>query len=242
MASLIIDDVMAKPMALVALLGLHTKANEGEHLYGINIDRGYRVATPCGNRHVDIQGIEVGDAVELKLTWVERTSPEHHYTDETFPSFDSVQNLAGEVVAFVSNAEWPRYNRKVFKAPRRVTKIFDDKPYKSVEVVCLISSSMETMALYQEFTGEDRNWSFKQDMGSHQHTIAWIEDKPVAITPWVHVVNGVTVMYVEAQSALIDWDVIEVWIKERVREGTPIVIDPTNLISAISQISRSKES
>lgn len=242
MASLIIDDVMAKPMALVALLGLHMKADEGEHLYGMNIERGYRVATPSGNRHVDIQGIERGDSIDLKLTWFERTSPEHHYIDETYPSFDGIQNLAGEVVAFVSQAEWPHYNRKVFKSPRRVTKVMDDKPYQTVDVVCQISSSLESMALYKEFVDSPRNWSFKQDMGSHQHTIAWVNDKPIAVTPWVHVVNGVTVMYVEAQSALIDWDVIDVWIKERVRKDTPIVIDPVNLISVITQISRSKES
>lgn len=110
-----------------------------------------------------------------------------------------------------------------------------EKDYKSVDIAVHINSSLETMALYQSYV--DRGWTYKQDMSGPLKTIGKWSSKPVCVAPLIHVINGVRVLYVEATSVLVDWDMIDVWIKA-VTENPDIKIqcEPSNLGSDIQGI------
>lgn len=120
----------------------------------------------------------------------------------------------------------------------KVASPIDGKYFDTVDVVVQISSSQEVSSLYQEF--KDKGWSYKQDMGGYSYTIGHIGDRPVCITPLIHVIDGVRVLYVEVTSELIDWAMINVWVKDRVKDGTPTVMDPTNLMSAIIAVKHNR--
>lgn len=110
-----------------------------------------------------------------------------------------------------------------------------DKDYKSVDIAVQISSSLETLALYQDF--KERKWSYEQDRSGPLLTIGNFGGRPICIAPLIHRIGGLNVMYVEATSPLIDWDFIDNWIREVT--GKPdihIQSDPINLGSRISSL------
>jgi len=110
-----------------------------------------------------------------------------------------------------------------------------DKDYKSVDIAVQISSSLETVALYQEF--KERKWSYEQDRGGPLIPIGRIADRPVCIAPLIHRIGGVNVLYVEATSPLIDWDMIDNWIREVTgKPDIQIQNDPVNLAGSIGSL------
>lgn len=110
----------------------------------------------------------------------------------------------------------------------------DKKNYLGVDIAVHINSSMETSALYNEF--KELGHTYIQDMGGPLITVGKLDDMPVCIAPMIHKVGGVNVLYVEATSVVVNWDMIDEWIKKTVREDVKIVSDPINLISSIHQI------
>lgn len=110
-----------------------------------------------------------------------------------------------------------------------------EKDYKSVDVVVQISSSLEMSALYEIYML--REWSYKQDMGGPLITIGEWAGRKICVAPLIHVVEGVRVMYVEATSSLIDWDMIDEWIKSVTgKADIRIQNNPSNLPGDISSI------
>lgn len=110
-----------------------------------------------------------------------------------------------------------------------------EKDYKSVDIAVQISSSLETMSLYQEYM--ERKWSYQQDRSGPLLTIGKIGDRPICVAPLIHVVEGIRVMYVEATSPLIDWTLIDNWVREVT--GKPdirIQCDPVNLCSDLNHM------
>lgn len=118
------------------------------------------------------------------------------------------------------------------KWKKRVTDMFDDKPYGEVDVVVHISSSLETTALYNKY--KDAGWTYVQDTGGYLHTIGHHGDMPVCVSPMVHTINGVRVMYVEATSMIVDWDMVDKWVAERcTKPGLVTETNPINLLGTI---------
>lgn len=110
-----------------------------------------------------------------------------------------------------------------------------EKDFKSVDIAVQISSSLETSTLYEIYC--KRNWSFKQDMGGPLVKISEWAGRPICVAPLIHVIDGVRVLYVEATSALIDWDLIDEWIKSVTgKDDIKIENNPGNLPGQISNI------
>lgn len=108
-----------------------------------------------------------------------------------------------------------------------------EKDYKSVDIAVNISSSLETQALYQEYM--ERKWTFKHDASGPVLAIGKIDNRPICIAPLIHIVEGIRVMYVEATSPLIDWTLIDNWIREVTgKSDIRIQCDPVNLCGTLS--------
>lgn len=120
----------------------------------------------------------------------------------------------------------------------RVQSPEDGKDYSTVELVVQISSSYESMCLYREYTA--LGLTYKQDMGGPLKRIHCGGRNEVYVSPLIHVVDGVRVLYIEPTSAVIDWFAIEEWVKRRVPEGTLMLNDAGRAVGEIRSIARSK--
>lgn len=111
--------------------------------------------------------------------------------------------------------------------------MYNEKNYLGVDIVVCISSSYESMALYKDF--KDMGFTYIQDRGGPLITVGHLDERPICIAPLIHTVSGVKILYVEATSGLVDWDLIETWIKLRVKEGVHIHKCPMNMFSEVRQ-------
>lgn len=117
---------------------------------------------------------------------------------------------------------------------------FDDgRDYASVDVVVQINSSYESMQLFSEF--KEKGYTFEQERGGYAATIGSVDGREICLSPQIHRINGINVLYVEPTSVVVDWDKIETWIKSKVRKDTPILNCPSRLLSEIRRIANEKK-
>ena len=90
----------------------------------------------------------------------------------------------------------------------------DLERYKDVTAIVEVTS-YETSCLWEKWH-QQKGYTWVQDMSGPLITVGWIQDRPVYIAPLVHIVNGRHIMFVETTSSLVDWDMIEYWLKENV--------------------------
>lgn len=218
------------------MLSLHVRPGLKNEITIANADDGFLITAGFNRPYVVIVGHPIHQTV-ARVTWINPTGESSRYEDITTHDVSAFSNIAEMIVNFVGDGIWPQFCTAHRKSKPRVTSFKDDKPYDTVDLVVLISSSLETMSLYREYM--DRKWSYVQDLGGYMHTIGHINDRPICISPMIHKVAGLNVMYVEANSALIDWDMIEDWVREVT--GKPdirIQNSPTNFCSDISSMIR----
>ena len=232
--------VTTRADVIKSMIPLHMDEDRGEDLFITNAVDGYRFSTWCGKRSVEIIGHPISLDV-VRASWKELAGDGERAWDEdiTTHSMMSAEALVKILVKFVCDGEWPPCCVRRRKRMPHVTTMRDDKPYGDVDVVALISSGFETMNLYTEF--KEHKMSYKQDMGGYMHTIGHINDRAICVSPMIHVIDGVNVMYVEATSGLVDWEMIEEWVKDRVPAHVRIVNDPTNLLGEIRSVIRNRE-
>ena len=233
-------NVSSRANVINAIIALQMNDDHPDDLFISNADDGYRFSTWGGERSVVVIGHPISLDV-VRVTWKELAGDGERAWDEdiTTHSMLSAEALAKTIVEFICAGSWPPCCVRHRKRMPHVTTMRDDKPYGTVDVVVQINSSYETMALFSEF--KEHNMSYKQDMGGYMHTIGHINDRPICVSPMIHVIDGVNVMYVEATSGLVDWDLIEEWIKGIVPEDVRIVTDPTNLLGEIRSVIRNRE-
>lgn len=110
-----------------------------------------------------------------------------------------------------------------------------EKDYKSVDIAVEISSSLEVSALYTLF--KEHGWSYQQDRGGPLLTVGKLVDRPICVAPLIHVIEGVRVLYVEATSGLVDWNIIEEWVRSVTgKDNIRIQNEPNNLFGDIQAI------
>lgn len=115
----------------------------------------------------------------------------------------------------------------------------NEKDYASVDLAVQINSTWEITTLCNEIT--KRGLAYVQDRGGPLLTIGKIDNRPIVIAPLIIKIGTVNVLYVEATSMLVDWDMIDNWIIEKIGKDKKIVNDPINLLSNIRSIIRQKE-
>lgn len=241
MANLIVSTNTTEAEIVRALVPqfMDTVEGYGSDLYITGADNGLRFHTGNGKRSAIVIGHSILENT-VRITWRDEAHNEFSWDEDiTTHSLGSLFGVTEALVRFVCDDKWPEFCTRHRKSRPRVTDLPNDKPYGTVEVVILVSSSCETMALYKDY--KETKMTYKQDMGGYMHTIGHINDRPICITPLVHVIDGVNVLYVEATSGLVDWEMIEDWVKARVPEGTQICNDPCNAISYIRTASRNKQ-
>lgn len=127
--------------------------------------------------------------------------------------------------------------------PQEVIRIVspeDGKDYSTVDLVVQINSSYEIGKLYEEI--KEKGWVYKQDMGGPLKMVGTVAKHQLWVSPQIHVINGVNVLYIQPTSAFIHWDMVEEWVKQRVPEGTTMLSDPYRTLSEVRDIAKRKES
>lgn len=121
----------------------------------------------------------------------------------------------------------------------RIASPEDGKDYSTVDLVVQISSSFEVSKLYGEV--KEKGWVYQQDMGGPLKMIGRVAKHECWVSPQIHTINGVRVLYINPTSAFIHWEMVEEWVKQRVPEGTPMLNDPGRMICEIRDIAESKK-
>lgn len=86
--------------------------------------------------------------------------------------------------------------------------------YKNVYGI-VEANSYETLSLWKE-------WHLERGYTWIQNNCGWLEcvgklgDKEVWISPLAHIVNGRKILFVDATSSVVDWNMIEEYLKEKV--------------------------
>lgn len=222
------------------MVELYMDEDRGVDMFVTNADDGIKFSNWEGTRSAVVIGHPITvDCVRITWKELDRDGARAWDEDITTHSCESLFGVSEALTRFICDAEWPNFLTRHRKSYPRVTSFFDDKPYDTVDVVLQISSSLESLDLYR--TWVDQKLTYKQDMGGYMHTIGHVNDRPVCIAPMIHNVGGVNVLYVEAQSALVDWEMIEDWVKRVVPEGTPMCSSPINALGYIRDAIRKKE-
>lgn len=115
----------------------------------------------------------------------------------------------------------------------------NEKDYTSVDLAVHINSHWEVTTLYSEIT--KHGLAYTQDRGGPLLTIGKIDNRPIVIAPLIIKIGTINILYVEATSVLVDWDMINNWIIEKIGKDKKIVTDPINLLSNIRSSIRQKE-
>lgn len=95
----------------------------------------------------------------------------------------------------------------------------------------------ESFKLWEEFH-KNRGVSWEEQRSGPLITVGKLDKRPVCIAPLVHTVNGKKIMFLEATSVLVDWNMIEKWLRINLPEsafnGTQLnKVDPINFASLI---------
>lgn len=77
------------------------------------------------------------------------------------------------------------------------------------------ANSFETLKLWQDWH-QGKGYSWVQNNSGWLEQVGKIGGKQVWISPLAHIVNGRKILFVEATSAVVDWDMIEDYLKENV--------------------------
>lgn len=240
MANLIVSTNTTEAEIVRALIPqfMDTTEGWGSNLCVTGAENGLRFHTSEGKRSATVIGHPIlVDTV--RITWRDEAHNEFSWDEDiTTHSLGSLFGVTEALVRFICDDKWPEFCTRHRKSRPRVSDIPNDKPYGSVDLVIQISSSYETMALYREYM--ELKMTYKQDMSGYLHTIGHINDRPICIAPMIHVIDGLNVLYVEATTGLVDWEMIEEWVNARVPKGTQMCNDPSNAISYMRSAIRNK--
>lgn len=93
-------------------------------------------------------------------------------------------------------------------------KMNDLERYKDVTAIVEVTS-YEALCLWEKWH-QQKGYTWEESRSGPLITVGHINERPVCIAPLVHVVNGKHIMFLEATSALVDWNMIEDWLRENV--------------------------
>lgn len=117
-------------------------------------------------------------------------------------------------------------------------KVQDEKDYSTVDFAVVVNSNLDKMALYN--AAKENKWGYKQDLGGYSYTIGKVEEKPVCVSPLIHTVEGVRVLFVEPTSGIVDHTMVEEWIKVQVGSGVTILNDAIEADRKVNRIIQSR--
>ena len=86
--------------------------------------------------------------------------------------------------------------------------------YKDVHGI-VEANSYETLMLWREFHQEQK-LSWVQNNSGWLECVGKVGDREVWISPLAHIVNGRKILFVDATSSVVDWNMIEEYLKENV--------------------------
>lgn len=80
--------------------------------------------------------------------------------------------------------------------------------YEGVRFACY-ATNYEQLAIWRETP-------YEQGRVGHGYTIGEIAGRPVVVCVFVNELNGVKFAFVDATSQLVDWKMVEEWVKQNV--------------------------
>lgn len=76
------------------------------------------------------------------------------------------------------------------------------------------ATNYEMLALYREVV--DKGYEWGDGSGCYLETVAHPEHGySTSFSPWVKTINGKKIMFLEPTSVVVDWDLIDQWIKDK---------------------------
>ena len=76
------------------------------------------------------------------------------------------------------------------------------------------ATSYESMKLWETYHKE-KGYSWVQNPSGPLVTVGWLmNDRPVCISLFCNTIKGHKILFLEATSILVDWEMINVWLKE----------------------------
>lgn len=84
--------------------------------------------------------------------------------------------------------------------------------YKDVTAIVEVTR-YEVLCLWEKWH-DQKGYTWVSSTGGPLITVGHINDRPICIAPIVQIVNGKHIMFLETTSTLVDWDMIEEWLKE----------------------------
>lgn len=127
----------------------------------------------------------------------------------------------------ISQMDLPEVNQRV-ESPE------DGKDYSTVQLVVQINSSYETLNLYNDI--KEQGWEFIQDTGGPLKFIGSSSGYQCWITPLIHIINGIRVLYIQPTSSFVNWEMVEEWVNNRVSNEALMISDPGELIHVINRL------
>lgn len=102
-------------------------------------------------------------------------------------------------------------------------RITDLKGYEMKEflegVVGVVeATSFEKMKLWDQYKNE-KKVSWVESGTGYLETVGTILDRPVCLSMFTNVVDGHKILFIEATSQLVDWVMIDEWLKENLPES-----------------------
>ena len=77
------------------------------------------------------------------------------------------------------------------------------------------ANSFETLTLWQHWHKE-KGYSWIQNNSGWLECVGKLSEKEIWISPLAHIVNGRKILFIEATSSVVDWDIIEDYLKKSV--------------------------
>lgn len=89
-----------------------------------------------------------------------------------------------------------------------------EEVYKDVYGI-VEANSYESLMLWKEWHGK-QGYSWIQNNSGWLEQVGVVGARGVWISPLAHIVNGRKILFIEATSALVDWEMIDNYLKENV--------------------------
>lgn len=74
------------------------------------------------------------------------------------------------------------------------------------------ANSYESMCLWREYH-QERKLRWEQGLGGYLPTVGKIDGRPVCLSLFVNTIKGHKILFIEPTSQVVDWEMIDVWLK-----------------------------
>ena len=118
------------------------------------------------------------------------------------------------------------------RAPKKMKKREDEEMVRFLEGVAgVIPATREEQSYIYSKNKEYGHRTWSDNNSGLGECLGYIDDRPIYITLWTALIDGHKILFVDATSQLVDWAMVDEWIKLNVPDA--LKTDATNWTHAI---------